>query len=630
MTELLDWVRGPAMTDLLDRIIGVAHYLNEYSLSWQLDLVALRATSDVLIAICCLAIRFGVIRAIRRRKDLQKKYLFFTGLFGTLILAFGFTHLFDAATLWQPLHGLHGLVQAVTAFVALATVAVMWPMLPELARFPSTRQLADAKELFRDETVAHGATQRALETLRQELEDRVKERTKELELVRKRFETALRSAQVYVFFQDRELRYTWVYDPRGVDRESTMLGRTDDEVLASPDKHAVTAVKRKVLETGTSEIAEVSYMMPEGRVMFSLHIDPILGSDGAVDSIMCVAIDITRIRSLEREQRRLTEELRTELQRYETALQRSNVTVFTQDRSLRYTSISNPMFGLAIEKIIGRTDDDILPTEAGAAVIALKREALTSGVARDKEVRINDGSKDRWYDFHIEPLRDVASGIVGLTSAAVDVTERKEGEAHLRLLMRELTHRSKNLLAVIQAMARQTARHTGTIEEFLDRFSARLQALARSHDLLVQEGWYGASLSELVRAEVGHYVDGNEPQISIEGPALLLTPEAAQSLGLALHELATNAVKYGALSVPAGRVAITWQQRPEPEGGGIEIIWAESGGPAVVAPKRRGFGTQVIERNLARSLETEVNLKFEKAGARCRIIIPAAHISGTR
>jgi len=484
--------------------------------------------------------------------------------------------------------------------------------------------------LFIGETAAHGVTQTRLEKLRQELEDRVKARTKELELIRKRFETALRSAQVYVFFQDRELRYTWVYDPHGVDRESTMLGRTDDEVLASPDKHAVTAVKRKVLETGISEIAEVSYMMPEGRVMFSLHIDPILGSDGTVDSIMCVAVDITRIRSLEREQRRLTEELRTELQRYEMALQRSNVTVFTQDRSLRYTSISNPMFGLEVDKIIGRTDEDILPAKGGAAVIALKREALTSGVARDNEVRINDGSKDRWYDFHIEPLRDVAGGIVGLTSAAVDVTERREGEAHLRLLMRELTHRSKNLLAVIQAMARQTARHTGTIEEFLDRFSARLQALARSHDLLVQEGWYGASLSELVRAEVGHYVDGNEPQISIEGPAFLLTPEAAQNLGLALHELATNAVKYGALSVPAGRVAIAWRQRPESEGGGIEIIWTENGGPAVVAPKRRGFGTQVIERNLARSLETEVSLKFEKSGARCRIIIPAAHISGSR
>jgi PAS domain S-box-containing protein len=599
-------------------------------LSWQPDLVAALATSDILIALSCIAIRFGVIRAILRRNDLQRKYRFFTWLFGTLILAFGLTHLLQAATLWQPMHGLHGLIQSATAFIAIATVAIMWPLLSGLARFPSARQLADANELLRDETAAHGVSREELETLRQELEDRVKERTKELNQVRKRFETALRSAKVYVFFQDRELRYTWVYDPRGSEVESAMLGRTDDEVLATPDKHAVIAVKRKVLETGVAETAEVSYMMPEGRLTFSLHVDPILGPDGAVDSIMCTAIDITSIRSFEREQRRLTEELGTALQRYETTLQRSNVTVFTQDRDLRYSSISNPMFGFEIDKIISRSDDDILPAEGRAAVIALKRDALASGLAKDGEVRIGDGPNVHWYDFHIEPLRDVAGGIVGLTCAAVDVTDRKEVEAHLRLLMRELTHRSKNLLAVIQAMARQTARHTGSIDEFLERFSARLQALARSHDLLVQEGWYGASLSELVRAEVGHYVDGNEPQISIEGPALLLTPEAAQSLGLALHELATNAVKYGALSVPAGRVAITWKQRSESEGGGIEIIWAESGGPPVVVPKRRGFGSLVIENNLARSLETKVSLKFVKSGIRCQIIIPAAHISSIR
>ena len=630
MTDLYEWVRELVMTDLLNWVVGSLHVLNRYSLSWQPDLVALQVTSHVLIALCCIAIRFGVIRAIRRRTDLHGKYQFFTWLFGTLILAFGLTYLLQAATLWQPIYGLHGLFQAVTALIAIATVAVMWPLLPELARFPSARQLADANEQFRGEAAAHDATRNELEALRQEIEYRVEERTKELNFVRMRFETALSSAKVYVFFQDRQLRYTWVYDPRGSEVESAMLGRTDDEVLATPDKHAVIAVKRKVLETGAPEIAEVSYMMPEGRLMFSLHVDPILGPDGKVDGIMCTAIDITRIRSFEREQRRLTEELGTALQRYETALQRSNVTVFTQDRDLRYSSISNQMFGFEIDKIIGRTDDDILPAEGGAAVIALKREALAGGLAKDGEVRIDDGSKVRWYDFHIEPLRDVAGGIVGLTGATVDVTDRKEGEAHLRLLMRELTHRSKNLLAVIQAMSRQTARHTGSIEEFLDRFSARLQALARSHDLLVQEGWYGASLSELVRAEVGHYVDGNEPQISIEGPALLLTPEAAQSLGLALHELATNAVKYGALSVPAGRVTIRWKQRRESEGGGIEVMWAESGGPPVVAPKQRGFGTLVIEGNLARSLEAQVNLKFVKSGVRCQIVIPAAHISSAR
>src|SRR5205807_9557958 len=142
-----------------------------------------------------------------------------------------------------------------------------------------------------------------------------------------------------------------------------------------------------------------------------------------------------------------------------------------------------------------------------AAVVALKRTVLDMGEPADSEVSIGNGTTVRWYDYHIEPLRDAANAIVGLTCAAVDVTERKEGEAHLRLLMRELTHRSKNLLAVIQAMARQTARRAGSIESFLEQFSARLQALARSHDLLVQEGWHGAALEELVRTQLGHYLD---------------------------------------------------------------------------------------------------------------------------
>ena len=203
-------------------------------------------------------------------------------------------------------------------------------------------------------------------------------------------------------------------------------------------------------------------------------------------------------------------QLRARFARYETALRGSQVTVYTQDRDLRYTSISNPMLGRAIEDILGRTDDEILPPDGGAAVIALKREALASGQPNRAEVALEDGSGLRWNDLHIEPLRNDAGDIVGLTCASVDVTERKEGEAHLRLLMRELTHRSKNLLAVIQAMARQTARHAGSIGGFLDQFSARLQALAASHDLLVRESWYGASLRELIQSQLAAYIGGGD------------------------------------------------------------------------------------------------------------------------
>jgi two-component sensor histidine kinase len=190
--------------------------------------------------------------------------------------------------------------------------------------------------------------------------------------------------------------------------------------------------------------------------------------------------------------------------------------------------------------------------------------------------------------------------------------------------MRELTHRSKNLLAIIQALAHQTARYADSIEGFLGQFTARLQALSRSHDILVQEGWHGAYLDDLLRSQIGPYVDQERPQASWEGPPVCLRPEAAQSLALAVHELALNAAKYGALSAPAGRVSVQWSVLAGTDNDGVELTWIERGGPPVDAPIKHGFGSLVIERNLPRSLESEVDLRFPAEGARCRIKIPAA------
>jgi len=348
----------------------------------------------------------------------------------------------------------------------------------------------------------------------------------------------------------------------------------------------------------------------------------------------------TELAKLEKEYRQLQDQvgaqawelnlLRARFARYETALRGSQVTVYTQDRDLRYTSISNPMLGRSVEDILGHTDADILTSDGSAALIAVKREVLASGEAKRAEVPLEDAPGLRWHDLHIEPLRNEAGDVVGLTCASVDVTERKEGEAHLRLLLRELTHRSKNLLAVIQAMARQTARHAGSIDGFLSQFGARLQALAASHDLLVRESWYGASLGELIRSQLGGYLDGSSDQVSIEGPALALKPEAAQNLGLALHELAVNAAKYGALSVPNGRVSITWSQRDGRDDGSIDLDWKERAGPKVKTRRKKGFGSMVIERNLVRALDAEVNLEFDPNGLHCHIVIPASQILALR
>jgi PAS domain S-box-containing protein len=348
--------------------------------------------------------------------------------------------------------------------------------------------------------------------------------------------------------------------------------------------------------------------------------------------------DDRRLAELQKEHQQLAEKvdaqeselniLRARFAHYDRALRGSHVTVYTQDRDLRYISVSDAMLGRSVRDILGRTDAELLPADSGGGIVALKRETLASGKPKRAEFAFTEGAGARWYDVHIEPMRDETGEIVGLTCASVDVTERKEGEAHLRLLLRELTHRSKNLLAVIQGMARQTARHAGSIEAFLSQFAARLQALAASHDLLVRESWYGASIGELVRSQLSAYFDGKASQVAIDGPDIALKPEAAQNLGLALHELAINAKKFGALSVPDGRVSIRWGR----DGGGdaIEFSWLEQFGPKVSARRTRGFGSLVIERNLARSLDAEVDLEFEPDGVRCRIVIPANQVLASR
>src|SRR5262249_47415343 len=161
----------------------------------------------------------------------------------------------------------------------------------------------------------------------------------------------------YVFSQDTELRYTWLFSPRGEESSSKMVGRTDDDVLASPEHDTSVAAKRRVLKTGTPEESEVTYTMPEGRTVYMTRIFPTLAADRSISGIMGAAINISRLHSQASQARQRAERLETTLQRYDTALRGSNVAVYTQDVGLRYTSISTPMLGLDVQNIIGHTDD---------------------------------------------------------------------------------------------------------------------------------------------------------------------------------------------------------------------------------------------------------------------------------
>src|SRR5713101_3636060 len=208
---------------------------------------------------------------------------------------------------------------------------------------------------------------------------------------------------------------------------------------------------------------------------------------------------------------------------------------------------------------------------------------------------------------------------VSFVGTVQDITERKEREEKEHLLMREINHRAKNMLSVVDAIAHQTA--TRAPEDFIERFSERIQALAANQDLLIRNEWRGVEVEDLVCAQLAPFADLIGSRVVVRGPKLRLNAASAQAIGLALHELATNAGKYGALSMDAGRVDIGWGA----DGDTFTTCWTERGGPPVSAPKRRGFGTVVMEAMAARSVDGTVDLDYAPSGVTWRLTCPAAN-----
>ena len=320
-----------------------------------------------------------------------------------------------------------------------------------------------------------------------------------------------------------------------------------------------------------------------------------------------------------------TKELAEAKQRFEIALRGSPITVFSQDEQMRFTWTHNLPTGFRPEQVIGKTDADLFPPDVAEKIMRAKRNAMETGVSQELEVNFELFGRKRSFYLVIEPLVDDAGANIGTTSIAVDITERKANEDQLRLLLRELTHRCKNLLAVIHAIARQTASRTRSINDFLEAFSARLVAIGASHDLLIADDWHGASLRMLVEQQLGAHADRFGDGIAIEGEDVMLKPEAVQNLGLALHELATNARKYGSLSEPRGQIRIHWQVCDEASK--LKLVWQERGGPPVTPPERSGFGRAMIETVVGKALEGNVRLSFPPRGVRCEIVIPVAQIT---
>ncbi|MCB2076407.1 MAG: CHASE domain-containing protein [Novosphingobium sp.] len=191
-------------------------------------------------------------------------------------------------------------------------------------------------------------------------------------------------------------------------------------------------------------------------------------------------------------------------------------------------------------------------------------------------------------------------------------------------LTRELNHRVKNTLANVLSIVSLTRRRSVDLDDFAESLTARIRALSATHDLLSQSNWTSAALGEVIRSELAPYIEGDEAHVEISGPDINLAPNDALSLGLAIHELATNAAKYGALGSPEGKVIVNWRELTSDR---AEVHWREEGGPPVHEPTRRGFGRDLIEKIVAHELQSKVDLQFRPEGVECRLVVPVRRIT---
>jgi PAS domain S-box-containing protein len=295
------------------------------------------------------------------------------------------------------------------------------------------------------------------------------------------------------------------------------------------------------------------------------------------------------------------------------------------DGRVDYTNARRERYG---KPGLTRTDwDGIIHPDDLRATVAVWLKASETGEPYEMEHRLMVADKGfAWHLSRASLLRDAAGNPVKWYGTTMDIHEHKMREQHIRVLMTEVNHRSKNLLAVTQAIARQTVSSSSSAAEFEQKFSGRLLGLAASQDLLTDEKWRGVLLEALIRSQTGRYADVGSGRIAIAGPEALLNSAATQAIGMALHELATNAVRHGALSNEAGQVAVTWridQSGPEPM---LEVDWIERNGLPVEAPPRRGFGSIVIKEMLAQRLNAIVNLSFDAPGIAWRLRVPLKNV----
>jgi len=464
-----------------------------------------------------------------------------------------------------------------------------------------------------------------LKLARTALEHKVAERSAEAERRKEDMRLVADALPALVSYVDRDGRYRFVNQAykEWFSRElNDIIGLRPVDLFGS-DLQAIAQPHHQLARDGQPVVYDTVLSLADGaRREVEVQYIPHTGPEGEEGGFYAFAVDVTARRAAERALRKSEQRYR---RLFEAMDQGFAVHELLPDGTdYRFLQV-NPAFerltGLAAQDVIGHTVRKVLPN-VEEAFIDRYAEVVRSG----QPIRFQEHSAPlkRWYEIYAFPI-----GPQRFATLFDDITDRKDAEDRQTLLMAELDHRVRNILASVQSMVLLTARSATTKEQYAEILRGRVAAMARAHGLLTEGGWRGARLDQIVRDELAPFTNrgiNGGGGVTIDGPGTItLKPKDALNVSLVVHELTTNATKYGALSVPDGHVAVRWAV----EDGGLRLTWEESGGPRVTPPDRRGFGSVLIENALGGNGTASVDLTFPPEGVRCTITLPRQHLTGT-
>jgi PAS domain S-box-containing protein len=383
----------------------------------------------------------------------------------------------------------------------------------------------------------------------------------------------------------------------------------------------------EVLKSGQAiSDEEVTVVRADGKeIAIVVNIDPLISPQGKLVGAISCFQDVTERKRMMDALDRSQHDLREQEERWSATYEHAAIGIVELDAEGRFIRVNE-----AICAIVGGTREELLtwrlqgrthPDDRDVDDELYRRQVAGDiGFYSIEKRFIRRDGRVIWIAVRSSTVRDGSGHFLYGVRVVQDVTERKEAEERQKLLIDELNHRVKNTLATVQSLATQTARGTHSPEEFRTAFEGRLIALSQAHDQLTRRHWKNADLRDIVEAATAPHLTRSQDQMLIDGEPVTVTPRVALTLALALHELTTNATKYGALSAPDGRVEVAW--RVERRTPALRIEWRERSGPPVVPPKQRGFGTRFVEGSVASELQGSARIQYEPDGLVCTMEIP--------